>query len=96
MSKPLQTLNFTDTFDDRHIGPRPEDVELMLAKVGYASIDELIEDVVPAPTRYYQPLKLSKPRTESEMLADLRQIAFQNQVFRSFIGMGYYNCIYIR
>ena len=93
MSKPLQTLNFTDTFDDRHIGPRPEDVELMLAKVGYASIDELIEDVVPAPTRYYQPLKLSKPRTESEMLADLRQIAFQNQVFRSFIGMGYYNCI---
>ena len=93
MSKTLQDLNFTDTFTDRHIGPRPEDVELMLEKVGYTSLDVLIEDVVPAPTRYYQPLKLSKPRTESEMLADLREIAFQNQVFRSFIGMGYYNCI---
>ena len=93
MSKTLQDLNFTDTFTDRHIGPRPADVELMLQKVGYASLDELIEDAIPAHTRYYQPLKLSKPRTESEMLADLRQIAFQNQVFRSFIGMGYYNCI---
>lgn len=93
MSKTLQDLNFTDTFADRHIGPRPADVELMLEKVGYTSLDELIEDAIPAHTRYYQPLKLSKPRTESEMLADLRQIAFQNQVFRSFIGMGYYNCI---
>ena len=65
----------------------------MLEKAGYTSLDELIEDAIPAHTRYYQPLKLSKPRTESEMLADLRQIAFQNQVFRSFIGMGYYNCI---
>ena len=92
MSKALQVLNFTDTFADRHIGPRPEDVELMLEKVGYASLDELIEDAVPARIRYYQPLNLSKPRTESEMLADLRQIAFRNQVSRSFIGMGYYNC----
>ena len=93
MSKTLQDLNFTDTFADRHIGPRPADVELMLEKVGYASLDELIEGAIPAHTRYYQPLKLSKPRTESEMLADLRKIAFENQVFRSFIGMGYYNCI---
>lgn len=93
MSKTLQSLNFTDTFADRHIGPRPDDVELMLQKVGYSSPDELIEDAVPPHTRYYQPLNLSKPRTESEMLADLREIAFQNQVFRSFIGMGYYNCI---
>ena len=86
MSKTLQSLNFTDTFADRHIGPRPDDVELMLQKVGYSSPNELIEDAVPAHTRYYQPLNLSKPRTESEMLADLREIAFQNQVFRSLSG----------
>ena len=93
MNKSLQSLNFADTFVDRHVGPRLEDIESMLEKVGYASFDELIEDALPASIRYYQPLNLGKPQTESEMLADLRQIAAQNQVSRSFIGMGYYNCI---
>ena len=93
MNKSLQSLNFADTFVDRHVGPRLEDIESMLEKIGYASFDELIEDALPASIRYYQPLNLGKPQTESEMLADLRQIAVQNQVSRSFIGMGYYNCI---
>ena len=93
MNKSLQSLNFADTFVDRHVGPRLEDIESMLEKIGYASFDELIEDALPASIRYYQPLNLGKPQTESEMLADLRQIAAQNQVSRSFIGMGYYNCI---
>ena len=93
MSKTLQCLNFTDTFADRHVGPRSEDVELMLEKIGYMSLDELIGDVVPASIRHSQSLNLGKPRTESEMLADLRQIASQNQIVRSFIGMGYYGCI---
>ena len=93
MNKSLQSLNFADTFVDRHVGPRLEDIESMLEKVGYASFDELIEDALPASIRYYQPLNLGKPQTESEMLADLRHIAAQNQVSRSFIGMGYYNCI---
>ena len=93
MNKPLQSLNFADTFVDRHVGPRLEDIESMLEKIGYASFDELIQDALPASIRYYQPLNLGTPQTESEMLADLRQIAAQNQVSRSFIGMGYYNCI---
>ena len=93
MNKSLQSLNFADTFVDRHVGPRSEDIESMLEKIGYASFDELIGDALPASIRYYQPLNLGKPQTESEMLADLRQIAAQNQVSRSFIGMGYYNCI---
>ena len=93
MSKTLQCLNFTDAFADRHVGPRSEDVELMLEKIGYMSLDELIGDVVPASIRHSQSLNLGKPRTESEMLADLRQIASQNQIVRSFIGMGYYGCI---
>ena len=93
MNKSLQSLNFADTFVDRHVGPRSEDIESMLEKIGYASFDELIGDALPASIRYYQPLNLGKPQTESEMLADLKQIAAQNQVSRSFIGMGYYNCI---
>ena len=93
MNKPLQSLNFADTFVDRHVGPRLEDIEAMLEKVGYASFDELVKDALPASIRYNQPLNLGMPQTESEMLSDLRQIAAQNQVSRSFIGMGYYNCI---
>ncbi len=93
MNKSLQSLNFADTFVDRHVGPRLEDIESMLEKIGYASFDELVEDALPASIRYNQPLNLGMPQTESEMLADLRQIAAQNQVSRSFIGMGYYNCI---
>ena len=93
MNKSLQSLNFADTFVDRHVGPRLADIELMLEKIGYASFDELIEDALPASIRYNQPLNLGTPQTESEMLDDLRQIAAQNQVSRSFIGMGYYNCI---
>ena len=93
MNKSLQSLNFADTFVDRHVGPRLEDIESMLEKVGYASFDELVKDALPASIRYNQPLNLGMPQTESEMLADLRQIAAQNQVSRSFIGMGYYNCI---
>ena len=93
MNKSLQSLNFADTFVDRHVGPRLEDIESMLEKIGYASFDELIQDALPASIRYYQPLNLGNPQTESEMLAHLRQIAAQNQVSRSFIGMGYYNCI---
>ena len=93
MNKSLQSLNFADTFVDRHVGPRLEDIELMLEKVGYASFDELVKDALPASIRYNQPLNLGMPQTEAEMLSDLRQIAAQNQVSRSFIGMGYYNCI---
>ena len=93
MNKPLQSLNFADTFVDRHVGPRLEAIESMLEKVGYASFDELVKDALPASIRYNQPLNLGMPQTESEMLSDLRQIAAQNQVSRSFIGMGYYNCI---
>ncbi|MCH8289635.1 aminomethyl-transferring glycine dehydrogenase [Candidatus Poribacteria bacterium] len=89
----LNTINSADSFVDRHIGPRPEDIELMLERVGYTSIDALIEDVVPADIRLDSPLKLEGSRTESGVLAELKKIASRNEVYRSFIGMGYYNCI---
>ena len=89
----LNTLHSTDSFVDRHIGPRPKDIELMLERVGYTSIDALIEDVVPADICLDSPLKLEGSRTESGVLAELKKIASRNEVYRSFIGMGYYNCI---
>ena len=87
-------------FVDRHIGPRAEDIELMLTTLGYPSMEDFIEDVVPADIRLSSPLSLdsdgktaySQGLSEYEALDALKQIASQNRVYRSYIGMGYYDC----
>src|SRR5206468_9371671 len=56
-------------------------------------LDSLIDDAVPSQIRLTRPLRLPAARSEFEVLAALREIASQNQVFRSYIGMGYYDCI---
>ena len=91
----LEKQNQTSTFAARHIGPRQEDVELMLSTLGYSSMEDFIEDVVPADIRSSSDFSLNgcaHGLSESEVLVALKELAFQNQVFRSFIGMGYYNC----
>jgi glycine dehydrogenase len=83
----------TDTFVHRHIGPNPEEVEQMLATMGFDSLDALIDRAVPPSIRQKQPLQLGDRRGERELLEELKAIASKNRVFRSFIGTGYYNCI---
>ncbi|MDJ0553819.1 MAG: aminomethyl-transferring glycine dehydrogenase [Microcoleaceae cyanobacterium MO_207.B10] len=80
-------------FSQRHIGPSLDEIKQMLATLGISSLEQLIEKTVPQAIRYQQPLNLPKPLSESAALAQLKQIASKNQVFRSFIGMGYYDCI---
>ena len=86
------------SFADRHIGPRSEDIELMLSTLGYSSMTDFIEDVVPADIRLSFTFNLKNLNgnacglSESEVLTALKKLASQNRVFRSFIGMGYYNC----
>ena len=80
------------SFEHRHIGPTPDDVTQMLDALGLKSLDELIDETVPASIRLKQPLKLGVGRGEVELLEELRAIATKNQIFRSFIGMGYSNC----
>ena len=82
-----------DRFVRRHIGPRPADAGEMLKQLGYTSLDAMIDAAVPKPIRLARPLQLPAARSEHEALAALKEIASQNQVFRSFIGMGYYDCI---
>jgi glycine dehydrogenase len=65
----------------------------MLESLGSASLDALIDAAVPAPIRLHGPLKLPEALSEAEALAKLKSIASQNQVFRSYIGMGYYDCV---
>ena len=88
--------NDSNLFANRHIGPRSEDIELMLAELGYSSMADFIADVVPADIRSSSALSLDEEaggsKSESEALSVLKELASENQVFRSFIGMGYYNC----
>ena len=79
----------TERFMKRHLGPRREDVEEMLRQLGYDSLDAFIDAVVPPDIRLQRPLDLPPNRSEREVLVALRGIAAQNQMFRSYIGMGY-------
>lgn len=90
---PGDLLKPIDSFVDRHLGPREADIKRMVEVVGVASLDELIDQTVPPAIRLSQPLKLPEPLGESEVLANLRDLAAQNKIFRSFIGAGYYDCL---
>src|ERR1044071_6791399 len=80
-------------FASRHIGPSPDEAHQMLEALGHRDINGLIDQVVPATIRLARPLELPARRREFEVLAALKEIASRNQGFRSFIGMGYYDCI---
>jgi glycine dehydrogenase len=90
------TDNLTDSSDPfirRHIGPNADDTREMLAQVGFKKLNELIDAAVPKNIRLGKSLNLPPARSEYAALAGLKKIASHNQVFRSFIGMGYYDCI---
>jgi glycine dehydrogenase len=86
-------LKPADRFVKRHIGPRSHDVTEMLAALNLSSLAELMDEAVPRSIRLGKPLDLEPPRSESAVLEELRELASQNRVFRSFIGMGYYGTI---
>ena len=82
-----------DRFVKRHIGPRSHDVTAMLRDLGLDSLDELIDQAIPASIRMDGYLAMDAPRSEQAVLDELRRIAGKNKVYRSFIGMGYYGTI---
>ncbi|MEK7470281.1 MAG: aminomethyl-transferring glycine dehydrogenase [Planctomycetota bacterium] len=83
----------TDDFARRHIGPTPKDIVDMAAACGAKSLDDLIDKVVPPSIRLKKPLNLPAARSEREALADLASMAGENEVWRSYIGMGYHDCV---
>ncbi|MBH8575057.1 aminomethyl-transferring glycine dehydrogenase [Nostocaceae cyanobacterium CENA369] len=85
-----QKLN---NFTPRHIGPNSDDVKQMLELLGLSSLDALIDQTVPQTIKLNKPLQLPEAQSEYAALAKLKQIATKNQVCRSYIGMGYYDCI---
>jgi len=90
---PNPFLSPLDYFEPRHIGPRASDVDDMLATLGLGSLDALSDSTVPAAIQLKEALALGAPMTEAAALERFREIAGQNRVFRSHIGMGYSPCI---
>ncbi|MBR1774213.1 MAG: aminomethyl-transferring glycine dehydrogenase [Bacteroidales bacterium] len=83
----------TNNFATRHNGPQPQDVEKMLGVIGVKSIDELIDKTIPQQIRLKNDLDLPLGMNEFEYLNHIKAIADKNKIYRSYIGMGYYNTI---
>ena len=88
-------LSNYQAFEDRHIGPSANDESEMLQLLGYSDIKKFIADVVPSNIHIEKTLSetLDRARSEVEVIAELREIASQNQIFTSLIGAGYYGTI---
>lgn len=93
INTPLRSLQDNDSFVGRHIGPEETEIQVMLAGLGYPSLSELIKATVPAVIAFDRPLALGAPCSEQQALDRLKQLAQQNQLHRSFIGLGYYDTI---
>ncbi len=82
-----------DHFAYRHTGPRPEEIPAMLEKIGARSLDELVEKAIPGSIRLKENLKLKPGISEQTYFERIREIASRNKLYKTYIGMGYYNTI---
>ncbi|VVM04953.1 glycine dehydrogenase [Methylacidimicrobium cyclopophantes] len=85
MNSPEEIFSFLS----RHIGPSPDEQKEMLEAIGFPTLEELIDAIVPRTVRTLRSLDLPAPLTESEALAALRKLSEKNRIFRSYLGMGY-------
>jgi glycine dehydrogenase len=89
----MSSTAFFDQFVNRHIGPNAAELKEMLAVIGIHDLAELLDQTIPAGIRKQDDLKLPEAISEFEYLQTLKQIAGRNQVFASYIGLGYHNTI---
>ena len=88
--KSLDELENANEFAARHIGPYADDEAHMLSIIGAASRRALIEAIVPRAIARSKPMDLPAPLSEAQALAEMKALAAQNQVLKSFIGQGYH------
>ena len=88
-----QFLSPTDIFVHRHLGPTEADVREMLALLGLPSLQALSDATVPRDIQLGRPLDIPPNRGEQAVLQELRDLAQENRIYRSYLGMGYYDCI---
>ena len=83
----------TNKFVNRHVGISAEDIPAMLETIGVKSLDELIDQTIPANIRLKEPLNLPEAMTEREFAEHIAELASKNEVFTSYIGMGWYDTV---
>ncbi|MDD4588963.1 MAG: aminomethyl-transferring glycine dehydrogenase [Parabacteroides sp.] len=83
----------TNKFVNRHVGISAEDIPSMLKAIGVSSVDELIDQTIPGNIRLKKPLNLPEPMTEREYAEHISELASKNEVFTSYIGMGWYDTV---
>ena len=83
----------TNNFLSRHIGPRNAELQKMCKTIGVQSVEQLIDETVPSAIRLKNPLPLPEGINELEMMTRMKELASKNQIFRTYIGMGYYASI---
>ena len=83
----------SNNFVQRHIGPTPHDIQKMTQQLGVESLDELIDQIVPDTIRLKTKLSIGEGMSEYDYLNHLRDIGRKNKLFKSYIGLGYYNTI---
>ena len=80
-------------FSKRHIGPNESEASSMLESLDLSTMDDLIDQTVPSSIRLEGPLKLPEPLSEYKFLEELKKTAKKNKVYKSYIGLGYYDCL---
>ena len=83
----------SDKFLSRHIGPRDHEIDIMLKRIGASTLNELIDQTVPKQIRLTEPMDLPEEISEFKYFQKIKQIASKNKMFKTYIGMGYYNTI---
>lgn len=89
----LEELQQSESFIQRHLGPDECEQQAMLQQLGYDSIDEMLAAIVPQAIRREDEVALSAGLTEHQSLAELKQIAYKNLCYKTYLGMGYYNTL---
>ena len=89
----MKPLQHPDIFESRHIGPNQDEIIEMVKVCGVNSIDQLIEETVPANIKLKNKLKLDDPLSEYEFINHINGIASKNKIYKSYIGMGYHPTI---
>ncbi len=87
----MTNLKKNNLFSKRHIGANAEDNAYMLESIGFSSMDEFINTVVPSNILEKNKVEIGEEKTEEEALEELKKIAKQNKIYKNYIGQGHYN-----
>ncbi|WP_394836853.1 aminomethyl-transferring glycine dehydrogenase [Pendulispora rubella] len=88
-----QPWKHPDRFVLRHVGPDAAEIAEMLRALRLSSLEELVDETVPTSIRLARPLDLPAPLAESELAAQANELSQRNEIFRSYLGMGYSDCV---